>query len=247
MSIKVMSLVWDNFNRGGSEKLVMLAMADWCNDAGGSLYPSIATIAKKTNISDKQARRIVHTFIEEGYLSVVGNEHGGAVGNTRQYQFNLDKFTPPTHGSPPAGVTPPANGSTPLPPMSLTPPADGSQSVNNHQSSVNKKRVIKEKHSLSEYLEQCKTENVLPIPESDCIFEFCDKAKISYEFLQIAWLSFKDEFVENETKVQKDWKATFRNYVKKDYMKVWYFNKQGECVLTNKGTALKNYYEQGKP
>jgi len=43
MSIKVMSLIWENFTVGGSEKLTMLAMADWCNDDGGSLYPSISS------------------------------------------------------------------------------------------------------------------------------------------------------------------------------------------------------------
>ena len=238
-----MSLVWDNFTRGGSEKLVMLAMADWCNDVGGSLYPSIATIAKKTNISDKQARRIVHKFIEDGYLFVIGNENGGAVGNSRQYKFNLDKLsTPPADGRAPIGVPPPMHGSTPLPPRSITPPTGGSQSVINHQLSVNKRRSSKKEQSLKSFLEQCRSENIKPISDDDSIFDFCDKAKIPYEFLQIAWLSFRDDFLENDTKTQKDWKAAFRNYVKKDYMKIWYFNKQDECLLTTKGVALQNFY-----
>src|SRR5690606_23791968 len=80
MSIKVMSMVWDGFPASGSELLAMLALADWCNDEGGSLYPSIAAVAKKIRVSDSQARRIMHKFQSAGYLSVVGNHAGGAPG-----------------------------------------------------------------------------------------------------------------------------------------------------------------------
>ena len=72
-----MTLVWDNFTRGGSEKLAMLALADWCNDQGGSLHPSISGIAKKINVSESQARRIIHGLIDEGYLTVIANHEGG--------------------------------------------------------------------------------------------------------------------------------------------------------------------------
>ena len=63
MSVEVMSLVWKNYPKGGSEKLAMLALADWCNDQGGSLHPSINAIARKINVSESQARRIVHELI----------------------------------------------------------------------------------------------------------------------------------------------------------------------------------------
>jgi hypothetical protein len=47
MSIKVMTLAWENFNRGGSEKLAMLALAGWCNYGEGQFAPLIAVVAKK--------------------------------------------------------------------------------------------------------------------------------------------------------------------------------------------------------
>lgn len=90
-----MILVWENFNRGGSEKLAMLALADWCNDEGGSLHPSISAIAKKINVSDKQARRIIHTFIEDGYLTVMANYNGGDPGQSRYYKLNIKKLSAP--------------------------------------------------------------------------------------------------------------------------------------------------------
>lgn len=93
MSIKVMSLVWDNFNKGGSEKLVMLSMADWCNDKGESLHPSHDAIAKKCCISRSQAVRVVRDLVDQGFLEVIGNKFGGAPGTTKQYRVVISALT----------------------------------------------------------------------------------------------------------------------------------------------------------
>lgn len=89
MSIRVMTLVWDCFPASGSELLAMLALADWCDDNGGSLYPSMRAVGEKIRVSEKQARRIIHKFVEQGYLDVVGNAAGGAPGSTKQFRLNL--------------------------------------------------------------------------------------------------------------------------------------------------------------
>ena len=125
-----MSLVWDNFSRGGSEKLAMLALADWCDDHGGNLYPAISNVAKKINTSEVQARRIIHKFIADGYLSVVGNANGGAPGKSRRYVLNVQmlKDTPLTSDTPITNATPithdsptPLTGDTPKQPLPLSP------------------------------------------------------------------------------------------------------------------------------
>lgn len=89
MSIRAMSIVWTHFPRGGSEKLALLALADWCDDDGGRLYPSISAIATRICVSPSQARRLVHGLIEKGLLEVVGGHHGGPPGATRRYRLNL--------------------------------------------------------------------------------------------------------------------------------------------------------------
>lgn len=137
MSVKVMSLVWDVYPGSGSELLAMLALADWCNDAGGSLYPSMRAVAEKIRVSEKQARRIVQTIVERGFLGVVGNEYGGKPGSTKQFQIDVFRLrelvtqaknedTPPASVTPLANVTPPTNGSrTPPTSGSRTPPMQG--------------------------------------------------------------------------------------------------------------------------
>lgn len=128
MSIRVMTLVWDCFPASGSELLAMLALADWCDDNGGSLYPSMRAVGEKIRVSEKQARRIIHKFVEQGYLDVVGNATGGAPGSTKQFRLNLQKLAEISQTAP-MGVTPPMgvpDGSHGCP---ETAPMGGSQTV----------------------------------------------------------------------------------------------------------------------
>lgn len=50
MSVKVMSYVWDISLFKGSDKLIMLCLADHADDAG-VCWPSIETIARKSGVS----------------------------------------------------------------------------------------------------------------------------------------------------------------------------------------------------
>lgn len=97
MAVRVLSMVWDGYPGGGTELLALLALADWSDD-NGRCWPSMASIARKTRLSEKQARRVVHSVIKSGYLTVTANPQGGAT--SRRYQINLKRLaTPPTHGS----------------------------------------------------------------------------------------------------------------------------------------------------
>ena len=68
MSVRVMSLVWDGYPGGGSELLALLALADWSDD-DGRCYPSMASIGRKTRLSEKQARRLA---VAKGKVSGFG-------------------------------------------------------------------------------------------------------------------------------------------------------------------------------
>jgi hypothetical protein len=93
MSLRVMSSVWEHFPKGGSDLLVMLALADWGDDEGGRIYPSMNAIAKKIRCDRRQAQRIVHKLIDTGYLLSEGNDNGGNRGDTRHYRINLERLT----------------------------------------------------------------------------------------------------------------------------------------------------------
>ena len=86
-----MSLVWDTAAVGGSELLVLLAMADYANDDGTSIYPSVKSLAKRARLSEDQTRRIIHKLIADGVVELV--EQGGWNGNrnkSNEYRIILD-------------------------------------------------------------------------------------------------------------------------------------------------------------
>ncbi|HSD17222.1 MAG TPA: helix-turn-helix domain-containing protein [Thermomonas sp.] len=92
MSNYVSGLVWRHFPGVGSELLAMLAMADWCNDDGRNLFPSIATVAKRIRTSESQARRVLRKLETGGWLEVIGNKFGGAPGSTRRYRLSVARL-----------------------------------------------------------------------------------------------------------------------------------------------------------
>lgn len=73
-------------------KMALLAMCDWANDEGGSLFPSVSQVATRVSCSERQAQRVLHALVEMGYLAVIGNLNGGAPGQTRQYRINARRI-----------------------------------------------------------------------------------------------------------------------------------------------------------
>jgi hypothetical protein len=105
VSIKAMNTVWESALTPPSLKLAALALADWSNDEGGSLYPSMKAIAKKVGVSKSQAQRLVHTLVDLGLLSVLANGAGGAPGETPHYQMSLDRIAAHTGSTDATGST----------------------------------------------------------------------------------------------------------------------------------------------
>lgn len=135
-----MSYVWDGFPGADSELLAMLAMADWCDDKGGSLYPSMKAVGNKIRLGEKQARRIIKSLERKGFLKVIGNAHGGAPGATKQFRLNVERLKamaektslfPPVHVTPPSdgSGSPPIEGGDPSHPADEPPPSHGSQTA----------------------------------------------------------------------------------------------------------------------
>jgi hypothetical protein len=59
MSIAASAWVWENSLTKGSEKLVLLALADYANEAG-QCWPSIATIARRCGLERRYIIDLLH-------------------------------------------------------------------------------------------------------------------------------------------------------------------------------------------
>ncbi|ANW50094.1 hypothetical protein A7U58_08450 [Burkholderia pseudomallei] len=91
--------MWQHFRRGTSAKLLLLRMAGLCNDSG-NLSASITTLAHDCCVSKAQARRIVHSLIDDGYLELVSCTPG----MVRHYRVRLERLKRDTTNGYPASI-----------------------------------------------------------------------------------------------------------------------------------------------
>jgi transposase len=109
MSITASAAVWRCFSQGVTQKLVLLALADFA-DKHWEAWPSMATLAAKVGLSVSQTQRVVRSLENGGWLVLVANEHGGRPGATRRYKITLPE--PICTADAPARVSTSATGST---------------------------------------------------------------------------------------------------------------------------------------
>ena len=70
MSVRIMATVFERSQSTYGDRLVLLAIADCSNDEDRTSWPSLATIARKARLSERQARRAISNLVELGELSV---------------------------------------------------------------------------------------------------------------------------------------------------------------------------------
>lgn len=87
MSIRVMAQVWD-YEWEPTVQLTVLALADWANDEGGHIFPTIDLVAWKVGVSERTIQRIFAQLRKDGVLVTVKKafHHRPA-----EYRLNLSR------------------------------------------------------------------------------------------------------------------------------------------------------------
>lgn len=85
MSIKVMSLVWDS-DLETPKKFIMLFYADRGSDEGENVWPSVATVARKTSYTTRTVQLVTKQLVSDGLLVLDGKGPKG----TNRYKINVD-------------------------------------------------------------------------------------------------------------------------------------------------------------
>jgi hypothetical protein len=67
MSIKLMSAVWERDDLTSTQKLVLLALADWANDEG-LCWPSIDRVALKASLTSRGVQKTIRSLEEMQFL-----------------------------------------------------------------------------------------------------------------------------------------------------------------------------------
>lgn len=112
MSIRLMAKVWDA-QMDTTLKFILLSLADYADDNGQNVYPSIATIQRKTGYGERTVQRAFRELEEAGILVRVGQTSFG----TYNYRISVGSLEDYKGG---ATVTP--GGATQTPPFEETPP-----------------------------------------------------------------------------------------------------------------------------
>ena len=87
MSIKIMSMVFDRYPNGGGEMLLALSLADFAEDDGTRVFPSIKQLAEKTRQSERTVQYQLRKMEESGWLILVNSGNGGR-NQRREYIIN---------------------------------------------------------------------------------------------------------------------------------------------------------------
>ena len=77
MSVAMLSRVWRQSKTRGGPLLVLLAIADFANDAGQA-WPSVKTLAAKSRLSERETRYILRRLERSGEVKILHNKgpHG---------------------------------------------------------------------------------------------------------------------------------------------------------------------------
>jgi hypothetical protein len=120
-----MNLVWKHSQHAGTGRLMLLALADYADDNGNNIYPSIAALAAKCRMSARNVNHVLLALQASGELVVQQNDgpHG-----TNRYQLRLEPVAPLKDASPLQPPSAPEASFTPeerftLKPASSTPEA----------------------------------------------------------------------------------------------------------------------------
>lgn len=133
---------------------------------------------------------------------------------------------------------------TPSPDQNSTLIGDSTESIAPASEKPKAKRKKDDGITFSEYLDKL-GEGAQFINADDTIYEWCENAGIDLLWLQLHYQEFKESHTTGSRSGAryKDWKATFRNSVKKPWYELWAFGRDGGAFLTNKGKAAMNVFQ----
>ena len=83
MGIVTTKMVWSNSRHSGTEKLMLLAIAEHVSDSSGIAWPSVARLARMCGVCDRQAKRLLKALQQSGELQI--DRNAGSKQGTNRY------------------------------------------------------------------------------------------------------------------------------------------------------------------
>lgn len=109
-------------------------------------------------------------------------------------------------------------------------PITNKQESNNAHECAPRARRKNEQTLLADWMNVIRESGEKMIPADDTIWN----DGVPKPYLHLAWKVFVEDMTAKRKKA-KDWRAQFRTYVRKDYLKLWAVNREGQHYLTTAG------------
>jgi len=90
MSNIVQGMVWNVEFPNPIAKLIAVKLADWADDDGGTIFPAIGTVSKKTGVTRSTVCKWIAAMEHCGLLRVIERSLGGSRTDTTERAFDLD-------------------------------------------------------------------------------------------------------------------------------------------------------------
>ncbi len=206
-----------------TQKIVLLMLANRINKDTGKCVPRIKTLAEDCGLSESGTKTALKALCDAGLISAQARFQEG-VQLANSYQINMGGVV----GQHPTQCGLPKN------------PGVG-QEVTTEPVCINQEVNLPPKpptggrgRTFSAWVKEINEKGEVAIPESHAIFAYCERIGIPMNFVELAWLEFKDRHMDSD-KRQKDWRKAFHNYVRNNYYKLWYCDDSGTYRLTTQG------------
>lgn len=242
-----------------TERRVLLILFSFRDKATNTVWPSTVSIAEMANIADvPRVSKITSSLAEKGWLTKKKrgfsgcNEYALTVPERLNIDANLANSTNLVNETNLAGdfeeentklansAKLAENNNTNLANFTksnLANSAKYKEQTNDQTIEQTSSKKINKKNTgmktMKTWLNELQESGEKAIPDDDPIFEYAVDSQIPYDWLRLVWIEFRAEFSE-KNKRQIDWRAHFRNFVRKNYYKLWWLD-QGAYKLTSRG------------
>ncbi len=91
---------------------------------------------------------------------------------------------------------------------------------------------------LKTFLDECREKGERPLRDYAPLWTYVADARLPMEFVALAWVEFMRRFGAGGVKEknrQANWRQTFRNYVERNFLKLWAIDGDGNYFLTTLG------------
>ena len=228
-----------NQNLPALQKIVLLMLANYCNNKTGQCNPAQATLADECGLSLATCKRKIVELEQLGLL-IIEKRSAEGVNLPNQYVLQLGVGSQGARGwlTLSQGVS--SEGAINQESSNLEiEPVEERASLPSDKETVSGSRR-KQLTTMEEWLETLEGN---PIPETHPSRRYAKSAGIPEEFVLLAWKVFIEDMIAKKKK-QKDWPATFTVYLKADYFRMWYpDHASGGFSLNAKGIARQRALE----